>query len=54
MFIPRVLNNKCVFYTNICTHTWCKVNIKNTAAYFIINTPSSGSLQDALAKGMNY
>jgi len=54
MLIPCVLNNKCVLHINTRTDTWCKINIKNTATCFVINTPSSGSLQVVLAKGMNY
>ena len=42
------------YYTNICTNKQCKININITQTCFVVNTPSSGSLQDVSANVMNY
>jgi len=28
MFIPCIMNNKCLFYTNICINKYCKLTLK--------------------------
>jgi len=53
MFIPCILNNKCLLCINICTNKWCKFILK-LLRHVSVLIHHLESLQVMLAKVMNY
>ena len=53
MFIPYILNNICLLYTNICTNKWCKF-ILNHSDMFRCQYTIFREFTVLLAKVVNY